>query len=504
MSLEDAGRRSRLEARKRQMRRFYLLTGSSTVVPASGLLGTRRRWLGAGVLGAFFLATLVVLVKVLSQGVMKTALSVGVDRQKLLLVLVALLVGALVWAGFIVVTAVTTRPQDATSVERITVRVFAALCCCLVIFPALIGARAIGIQRDLVGSVFTDDGSGTASTDAAKPDRAKKDPWADIPRVNVMLIGADSGKGRVGIRSDSMMVASIDTRTGDTVLIGLPRNLDRVPFAKDDPLYTLYPDGFHCINPTYGVNTECLLNGIWTAAEVHKDLFPGDPTPGYTETRRALGRITGLTINQSVIIDLQGFQQLVDAMGGVTVNVKSRICMDCKSNGSGGITWTSGKQEWIEPGRQHLNGKQALWYARSRAQSDDFSRMRRQRCVVGALLDQSNPVKMLANYGRLAEVFKNNVDVDIPQSDLEAWVTLVQRIQSGTISSLPITDQVVNVGNPDYAKIRSLVKQAIAADSTAKPTPTTSAPSAKTTTKTPSPSTSTTEDDSVSSLDATC
>ncbi|CCH79576.1 Cell envelope-related transcriptional attenuator [Nostocoides japonicum T1-X7] len=485
------------------MRRFYLLTGSSTVVPGSGLLGTRRRWLGAGVLALFVVAGVYALVRVMSQGAMSTALSIGVDRSKLLVILVGLLGGALLWAAFIVVTAVTTRPQDATRVESWTTRVFAALCCCLVVFPALIGARAIAIQRDVVGTVFSDGGD-PASVNAVKPAAEKKDPWADIPRVNVMLIGADSGKGRIGVRSDSMMVASINTKTGDTVLIGLPRNLDRVPFAADDPLHALYPDGFHCINPQSGVNQDCLLNGIWTLAEQHKDLFPGDPAPGYTETRRALGRITGLTINQSVIIDLKGFQQLVDAMGGVTVDVKSRICMNCKSDGAGGIVWTTGRQAWIEPGRQHLDGKEALWYARSRAQSDDYSRMRRQRCMVGALLDQSNPVKMLANYGALAEVFKNNVTVDIPQSDLEAWVTLVQRIQNGTISSLPITDQVVNVSNPDYAKIRRLVHKAVADHPAATATPTTSAASPSKTSTHGSSTTTEPDDGAVSSIDATC
>lgn len=511
MSVEDAGRRSRLEARKREMRRFYLLTGSSTIVPASGLLGTRRRWLGAGVLAIFFVMGLYGVVTVMSQGLMKTALSIGVDRDKLLVILVGLVVGALVWAAFIVLTAVVTRPGAATRVELLTTRVFAALCCCLIVFPALIGARAVAIQRGLVGAVFSADGADPSASDAARPASQKQNPWADIPRVNVMLVGADSGKGRIGVRSDSMMVASIDTRTGNTVLVGLPRNLDRVPFAADDPLHALYPDGFHCIDPQSGVNQDCLLNGIWTAAEAHKDLFPGDKAPGYTETRRALGYITGLTINQSVIIDLSGFQQLVDAMGGVNVDVKNRICMDCKSNGSGGITWTSGKVEWIEAGDQHLNGKQALWYARSRAQSDDYSRMRRQRCMVGALLDQSNPVTLLANYGKLADVFRNNVDVDIPQSDLEAWVTLIQRIQNGTITSLPITDEVVNVNNPDYPKIRRLVKQAIAAEtspSTATSTSASSGPSSTATPKkTPSPGSSTSTgpaDDSISSLDATC
>ncbi len=474
-------------------------------MPGLGLIPTRRRAVGVGVLGLFVIAAGVALAKVGSQGIVRTALNIGVDRGKLLIVLIGLVVGAVVWCAAIVATALTAQPAGLSGVDRWTTRLFTALCCVLVVFPTLIGARTIATQRDLVRAVFNDPTSGALSTEGVNPAMTKSDPWAHIPRVNIMLIGADSGHGRIGIRSDSMMVASVDTKTGDTVLVGLPRNLDRVPFATNDPLHALYPDGFHCIDPAAGVNTNCLLNGIWTEAENHADLFPGDATPGYTETRRALGRITGLTINQSVIIDLAGFQQLVDAMGGVTLDVKSKICMDCKSNGAGGITWTkNGQEEWIEPGRQHLDGKQALWYARSRAQSDDFSRMRRQRCVVGALLDQSNPVKLLANYASLAEVLKKNVSIDIPQADLPAWVDLVQRIQTGTIRSLPITDRVVDVNNPDYDKIRSLVRAAINPAATpTTPSTATSTPTHKATT-TPGGTSTTTENDELSTLAAAC
>lgn len=504
MTNRDVDRRTRREQRDHQLRRFFLLTAGSTIVPGSGLLATRRRAVGAAVLGLFVAALAVLLFKFGTQGLMHTALNIGVNRGKLLFVLCALVVGAVVWCGAILLTAVTTTPPGIGSVDTWSTRLFTALCCVLVILPSVFIGRTIAIQRDVIGTVFQS--GDTTTTGAAQPDTAKKDPWASIPRVNMMLIGSDAGRGRIGVRSDSMMVASINTKTGDTVLIGLPRNLDRVPFAADDPLHALYPDGFHCIDPAAGVNTNCLLNGIWTEAENHPELFPGDKAPGYTETRRALSMVTGLTINQSLIIDLAGFQQLVSSMGGVTIQVKSRICMDCKSDGNGGIIWSKGVESWIEPGRQHLNGKQALWYARSRAQSDDFSRMRRQRCVVGALLDQSNPVKLLANYASLAKVLKQNVDVDIAQADLPAWVDLVQRIQGGTIRSLPITDQIVNVNNPDYAKIRALVKTAISPPkATATPTkPTSTATKPSSTASSPGGTTSTTENDGLTTLAAAC
>ena len=82
-------------------------------------------------------------------------------------------------------------------------------------------------QRDLVGSVFQSEGN---SKSATRPKVDKKDPWANTPRLNLLLLGADDGVGRTGVRTDTVIVASIDTKTGDTALISLSRNWMRMPF----------------------------------------------------------------------------------------------------------------------------------------------------------------------------------------------------------------------------------------------------------------------------------
>ena len=180
------------------------------------------------------------------------------------------------------------------------------------------------------------------------------------------------------------------------------------PFPESNPLHALYPNGYDC-------GDECLMNGIWTLAESRPDLFPGVKNPGRQSTVDVVGEITGLDIHQSVVINLRGFKALVDAMGGVDVNVQQRVCVECHTSSSGGIEFTGDKQEYIEPGLQHLDGRHALWYSRSRAGSDDFSRMRRQRCVAGALMQQADPVGLLQSYPQLAKVVKNNVSIDIPR-----------------------------------------------------------------------------------------
>jgi anionic cell wall polymer biosynthesis LytR-Cps2A-Psr (LCP) family protein len=101
--------------------------------------------------------------------------------------------------------------------------------------------------------------------------------------------------------------------------------------------------------------------------------------------------------------------------------------------------------------------------------------------MVSALVDQSNPVKLLQKYPKIASVAKHNIETDIPRKDLPAWVTLVERMQHGKITSLPFTSSVVNTTHPDFTRIHQLVRQALrastaggdAASVTATGTPTT-------------------------------
>ena len=212
---------------------------------------------------------------------------------------------------------------------------------------------------------------------------------------------------------------------------------------------------------------------------------PSRPLPRRQEPRAAqstvdvVGEITGLDINQSVVINLRGFRALVDAMGGVDVNVQQRVCVECHTSSTGGDRLHRRQAaSTSSPGLQHLDGKHALWYARSRAGSDDFSRMRRQRCVAGALMQQADPVGLLQSYPQLAKVVKNNVSIDIPRDELSAWVDLALRIQKGgSIRSLPLTADVVRPATPTSRRSGRWCKKGLQAaggrpDTSASPTPT--------------------------------
>lgn len=487
-ALGERGIASRRQAR--QTRRFYTLTAASTVIPGLGLIHTRRRT-GIAMVAGFFLTILAVCGWGLAKGVTSSVIGVGVSRQALMILIPVIAVGALIWIWGIVTTARDNMPPGMSGRPRIAMVVFASLAALLIFAPAAQSVRYAVIQRSLIGTVF----------DQFRPEGATApgdgdDPWEGTDRVNVMLVGSDAGKDRDGIRPDSIMVASVDTQTGETVLFGIPRNLQNIPFSADNPLSKQYPEGFNC-------GDECLMEYVWTLGRDNAELFPDDPNPGLTVTKDATSQILGLDIDYTTVINLEGFTQLVDAMGGVTIDVKERVCIGCKIEG-GVVVGTTG---YIEPGVQKLNGYRALWYSRSRAESSDgdFSRMRRQRCMVGALLNQVNPTSMLVRYPKLAKTLEDNVKVDIPQQDLKAWSELVLRIQDkGKIQSLPLTNKNIDVNKPDYAKIHAMVDEAI---NPPPPAPKTSTPKktpSSTSTTEPSSSSTTTETDELSDITATC
>ncbi|SMC37850.1 LCP family protein [Janibacter indicus] len=486
-ALGERGIASRRQAR--QTRRFYTLTAASTVIPGLGLIHTRRRT-GIAMVAGFFLTILAVCGWGLAKGVTSSVIGVGVSRQALMILIPVVAVGALIWIWGIVTTARDNMPPGMSGRPRIAMVVFASLAALLIFAPAAQSVRYAVIQRSLIGTVFDQ----LRPAGAAAPGDGD-DPWAGTGRVNVMLVGSDAGEDRDGIRPDSIMVASVDTKTGETVLFGIPRNLQNIPFSKDNPLSKQYPKGFNC-------GDQCLMEYVWTLGRDNAELFPGDDNPGLTVTKDAASQILGLDIDYTTVIDLQGFTQLVDAMGGVTIDVKERVCIGCKIEG-GVVVGTTG---YIEPGVQKLDGYRALWYSRSRAESTDgdFSRMRRQRCMVGALLNQVNPTSMLVRYPKLAKTLEDNVKVDIPQQDLKAWSELVLRIQDkGKIQSLPLTNKNIDVNKPDYAKIHAMVDEAI---NPPPPAPKTSTPKktpSSTSTTEPS-SSSTTDTDELSDITATC
>ncbi len=429
-----------------------------SIVPGLGLLVAGRRTLGRLLLAVTGVVALGAVALLALGNPVERLAHLVTDPQNL--VVIAALCGALalLWAAIVVATHLTVRRGAAlTPVQTVTSAVLVAGLIGVGVIPAYEGGSYALITRDTLTTVFREVPV-PLSTSVARPVPTAVDPWAATPRVNLLLIGSDDGKGRDGVRPDTLIVASIDTASGDTVLFSLPRNLQRVPFPPGSRAAADFPRGFTCYDPKAGGNTECLLNGIWVWAESNRELYyRGDPRPGLTATVQAAEQVTGLRIDNYARVNLQGFAQFVDAIGGVTLTVTRRLPVGGRVVNGREV----GVKRYLEVGRREMGGYDALWFARSRSDSDDYDRMRRQRCVIGAVVQQSDPLQLARAFPRIAAAARQNLEMDIPLSDLDAWVTLALRIKGASVRSLPFTNDVINPSRPDFARVHALVRAAL-------------------------------------------
>ena len=454
---------------------IVLWTVLGSLVPGLGYLRAGRTVLGRVVLLGTLALVAGAVVAVLVVGPLRFAESVAVSPAKLAWTAAVAATLAVLWGVLVLTThAALRRSGDLPLAGSVACAVLVVALVTAGALPATATAVSAVIARQTLFDLF---GSNTrpalspvqqpATSAAEVPPSAARgpaDPWAAVPRVNVLLIGSDADSNRYGVRPDTLVVASTDTRTGRTVLFSLPRNLQRVPFPPGSAAAKAYPQGFQCINPTNGVNTECLLNGIWAFAEAHAgDYYAGVRNPGLTATIQAAESVTGLQIGHYVLVDFKGFREVVNAIGGLRLNVRERLPI------GGSVENPAGTIGWLEPGRQTLDGWHALWYARSRWSTNDYDRMRRQRCVLAALAAQADPGTLAAHFPAIARAAQRNIRTDIALGDLDAWVELARRVQAASVTSLPFTDDVVDTVNPDFPKLHRLVRRTLAAASGSTP-----------------------------------
>jgi LCP family protein required for cell wall assembly len=419
---DDRAARVRYRRAMTLMVMTLLLPGSAQLVAGNRKVGriALRIWLG--------LVSLVLLTLVLGLLWHGLVFKIALSTWLLGLLRLALMAGAIAWALLFVDAWRLGQPLSLQMSHRRAVVGVNGLLCLTVAGTLLFGAHLVGVQRELV---FAMSGDGTAS-------------GAHHGRFNVLLAGGDSGAGRWGLRPDSMTIASIDAETGRTVLIGLPRNLANFPFAKGSVMREQFPDGFDCDG--------CYLNGVSTWAEDNKELFPNSSHPGMDATIEAIEGITGLRINYWAMVNLQGFKDLVDAVGGVTLNVRSPIPV-------GGLG--SDVTGYIQPGVRKLNGHDTLWYARAREGSDDYSRMARQKCVMNAMLQQISPQDAVRNFEEIANAGSAMISTNVPVGELYRFMQLAMEAKSQKVSTLSLVPPLVNTADPEIPLIKQKVVQAI-------------------------------------------
>ena len=454
--------------RVRGFGRALLLTVAGTVVPGTAFLASGRRKTGVVVLALF--ALLVTWVVLLATAGRRDVLRLAVDSSALRWAAVGIVALALAWLLVVVTGYRSLRPRRLRGWQRAVGGGVVALLCAAVVAPAAWGVQLTVAQRDLLDSVFDD---GQSATVIEPEDRSTAFGGQD--EVNILLLGGDGGAGREGVRTDTVIVANVQTATGATTLFSLPRNLEELPFPAASPLAAVYPDGFDA-----GAESESLLNAVYrNGPAAHPGILGPTDDPGADWLKLGVGQALGLKIDYYVLVNLDGFSRLVDALGGITLNVNYYVPVN------GDMATRELPDRYIAPGPdQHMDGVTALDFARGRFKQSDYLRMDRQRCVLQAIVDAADPVTLLSRYQELARTTSDIVSTDVPSGVLGDLVDLAFQVKGAGIRSVVFDTTVINPAYPDYDRIRTLVQEALSPASTAGDT------TAPATTATPAPATS--------------
>ncbi|PSL00184.1 LytR family transcriptional attenuator [Murinocardiopsis flavida] len=432
---EDEGRNSSAAKRPMGTMRALLWTTGSVFIPGIAHLRTGRKAAGAVILGAYLLlVAAAVVAAVLVSGDLASGARLGLQSRWLLTAAGVAFVVAVLWMTVIVHSWSITRPPGRRWGVRVLSSSLVLVLCLAIAAPAGAVMYASYTFYDAMTTVFGNE-PGDVPHNAA-------DPWNGQDRVNVLLLGGDSGDNRYGTRTDSMMVASIDVKYGDVVLIGLPRNLESVQFPKGSALAERYP-------PPAGFTD--LLNEVYQAVADDPKKLAIDPDasdPAADTLKQVISDSIGQEIDYYTLVDMYGFAKMIDAVGGIDVHVDEPIPYGLEG-------------KVIESGDQHLTGDEAMWYGRSRTNSDDYSRMGRQGCLIKYVAEQADPATLLTSFQDLAGATKRTFRTDIPQSKVPHFVDLAQQVSEGNMKTFQLSPPQVNTANPDWKKIRTLVDDAV-------------------------------------------
>jgi len=256
-------------------------------------------------------------------------------------------------------------------------------------------------------------------------------------RINILLLDTEgTGHSKPDV-TDSIMVLSINTVNNSATLVSLPPDLwvqQPTPyFGKEQKLDVVYESGKdnYQVEP-YGSNDPS-----------------GAVKAGLSNLDQVVESITGLNIDYHVLVNFQGFQQAVDDLGGVNVNVPTELrdpSLAYENHGSSIIA---------QPGVQNMDGAQASLYVRSHESTSNFSSLQRQLQVLAAVKDKVMTIGTLsdpAKINALADALDNNVYTDLTTQTAGQLGSIVQQISDNKVNSVNLFDspqQIVTTGRID-------------------------------------------------------
>ena len=304
-----------------------------------------------------------------------------------------------------------------------------------IVIPHLFVFQYGRLLGDTFGTIF----KGQVLAAQSEPARAVRPAPTEGERINVLIIGVDTTSTRTATLTDTMMVASMDPVGGSVSMVSLPRDLINVPLGDGN---------------VFGPK----LNSLMSYADRHKDLFPNG---GLWALQDAAGALLGIPIHYYATMDMAGFIDMVDAVGGVDINVKKGF-EDPAYDGYG----TDRRGFSITAGKHHLNGIDALAYARVRKAKgeSDFTRAARQQEILAALRRKVTSGGSL--FWQLPDLLKAvgaSVRTDLPTERLPALAAILDESGSEAMTRTVIKFPLVHPKPTKYGDGQDPDLQAILA-----------------------------------------
>ena len=270
------------------------------------------------------------------------------------------------------------------------------------------------------GSKVFEDGGYSSLARAIKGERLEGE---EEGRVNVLFLGRGGENHPGGLLTDSMLVASIDTKEKKIALISIPRDL----------LVPIKNHGQDKLNSTFAYGYKDFLDKNCKKKK-QADCTNDALAAGSALTEDTVSNVLGIPIQYYVMIDFEGFKQLVNKLGGVDIYVDKAIYdpLYPDKNMKGYELFS------IKAGQQHMNGEVALKYSRSRETTSDFDRSRRQQQVISAVKDKSFQAGVLANPKKvldLVTIVGNHMRTNFEPFELKLMADIIKNSDTGNIIS---------------------------------------------------------------------
>ncbi|WP_238162624.1 LCP family protein [Cohnella sp. AR92] len=251
-------------------------------------------------------------------------------------------------------------------------------------------------------------GGQPSNAPAQETEEAMATPSRNEKTITFLLAGVDSREGSGGtLNTDVLMLATLNKDTQTANLLSLPRDLKLMPRDIET----------HKANYFYAY------------------YYMKDKPTAMANAKRFYSELFDFPIDYMAIINFDGLRKLVDAVGGITVNVD----MDMRYRDS-----IDGTDINLKKGVQHLDGKNALDFVRYRKsnegtqESSDIARNARQQQVLTQVLDKLASFKGIAQWGKTIDILGDNVRTDVPEDTLRSWIADFKDMNPNRTDFLPL------------------------------------------------------------------